>query len=186
MFKKILVAVDLSPASERLFGVAQSLAKTYGSSLLAVHVLSPEEDGSPSATDFINVGYQPMLNEALVDAYQTQWSDFEERGWRFLQSLEAQAAGNGLVIETYQYMGKPGPKICEVAETWGADLVVIGRRGRRGLTELLLGSVSNYVLHHASCSVFIVHRESELPTFVPNHTEAVSTELESQPLLHQS
>ncbi len=35
----------------------------------------------------------------------------------------------------------------------GADLIVVGRRGRSGLSELILGSASNYVLHHAPCSV---------------------------------
>ncbi|NEO28803.1 MAG: universal stress protein, partial [Kamptonema sp. SIO4C4] len=34
--------------------------------------------------------------------------------------------------------------------------VIIGRRGRVGLSEILLGSVSNYVLHHAPCAVMVV------------------------------
>ncbi|MEO0350033.1 MAG: universal stress protein, partial [Cyanobacteria bacterium P01_A01_bin.15] len=39
---------------------------------------------------------------------------------------------------------------------WNADLIMMGRRGRSGFSELLLGSVSNYVMHHAPCSVLTV------------------------------
>jgi len=47
--------------------------------------------------------------------------------------------------------------ICELAIDWNADLIMMGRRGRSGIAEFFLGSVSNYVLHHAPCSVQIVH-----------------------------
>ena len=47
--------------------------------------------------------------------------------------------------------------ICELAKFWNADLIIMGRRGRSGLAEVFLGSESNYVLHHAPCSVQIVH-----------------------------
>jgi nucleotide-binding universal stress UspA family protein len=52
--------------------------------------------------------------------------------------------------------GDPGHSICESAQNWGADLIVLGRRGRTGFAEAFLGSVSNYVVHHASCSVFVI------------------------------
>lgn len=43
-----------------------------------------------------------------------------------------------------------------MARSWNANIIVIGRRGHRGFTEFFLGSVSNYVMHHASCSVLTV------------------------------
>ncbi|MEA5469202.1 universal stress protein [Spirulina sp. 06S082] len=43
-----------------------------------------------------------------------------------------------------------------MVKSWQADLIAIGRCGHSGLTELFLGSVSNYVLYHAFCSVLIV------------------------------
>ena len=46
--------------------------------------------------------------------------------------------------------------ICNAAISWQADLIIMGRRGRTGLSELFLGSVSNYVLHHAPCAVLVV------------------------------
>jgi nucleotide-binding universal stress UspA family protein len=53
-------------------------------------------------------------------------------------------------------VGIPGSSICDRAKQWGADIIVIGRRGHSGLAELLLGSVSNYVVHRAHCSVLVV------------------------------
>jgi nucleotide-binding universal stress UspA family protein len=52
--------------------------------------------------------------------------------------------------------GSPGQVIVEEAENWGADLIVMGSRGLGAWNRLLLGSVSNVVVHHAKCSVEIV------------------------------
>ncbi|HEY8458997.1 MAG TPA: universal stress protein [Blastocatellia bacterium] len=52
--------------------------------------------------------------------------------------------------------GSPKRVILDVAESWGADLIVVGSHGRRGLDRFLLGSVSQAVALHASCSVEIV------------------------------
>lgn len=52
--------------------------------------------------------------------------------------------------------GPPSQVIVEEAETWGADLVVMGSRGLGVWNRLLLGSVSSAVVHHAKCSVEVV------------------------------
>ena len=44
-----------------------------------------------------------------------------------------------------------------MANSWQADMIIVGNRGRSGLSEFFLGSVSNYVMHHAPCSVLVVH-----------------------------
>jgi nucleotide-binding universal stress UspA family protein len=58
--------------------------------------------------------------------------------------------------------GPPGQLIVEKAEQWGADLIVMGSRGLGVWNRLLLGSVSNAVVHHAKCSVEIVRRPKAL------------------------
>lgn len=52
--------------------------------------------------------------------------------------------------------GPPRQVIVEEAEDWGADLIIMGSRGLGVWSRLLLGSVSNGVVHHAKCSVEIV------------------------------
>jgi nucleotide-binding universal stress UspA family protein len=55
-----------------------------------------------------------------------------------------------------------------MARSWPADLIVIGRRGRTGLKEALMGSVSNYVVHHAPCTVMVVQDAIAQATAVPD------------------
>jgi nucleotide-binding universal stress UspA family protein len=46
-----------------------------------------------------------------------------------------------------------------MAKSWQADLIVLGRRGLKGISEIFLGSVSNYIVHQALCSVLIVQHQ---------------------------
>ncbi|MGI8709843.1 MAG: universal stress protein [Acidimicrobiales bacterium] len=55
--------------------------------------------------------------------------------------------------------GDPGTTICEVAARTGADVVVIGSHGHGWLQRVLIGSVSNHVLHHAPCPVLVMRLE---------------------------
>lgn len=157
MFKKIIIALDNSEVNKQVFEQALVLAKIAPASLMLVHVLSPEETGSPNIVMFPNFDYYSGLNSQSFELYQKQWESARKEGLRMLQSFSAQANTAGISAEFTQNAGSPGRVICDMAQIWDADLIVMGSRGRSGLTELLLGSVSNYVLHHAPCSVHIVH-----------------------------
>jgi nucleotide-binding universal stress UspA family protein len=67
-----------------------------------------------------------------------------------------QQQGDGLVVTTEIIAGHPKYTITDEADAWGADLIVVGSHGYRGLTRLWLGSVSQAVASHARCSVEIV------------------------------
>jgi nucleotide-binding universal stress UspA family protein len=69
-------------------------------------------------------------------------------------------------------VGDPGQVICEVAKSWDADLILMGRNRKSGISELFLGSSSNYVLHHAVCSVLVVQSTDTSATT----TEAIESE----------
>jgi nucleotide-binding universal stress UspA family protein len=157
MFKRILVALDRSEMSTKVFEQALSLAKITSGNLMLLHVLSHEEDGSPEALIFPNIDYYPGWNEESFKLYQEHWEKFKNEGLQMLQSFSSQANTVGVNTELTQNSGNPGRMICELARTWNADLIIMGRRGRSGLAEFFLGSQSNYVLHHAPCSVQIVH-----------------------------
>jgi nucleotide-binding universal stress UspA family protein len=149
MFHKILVAIDNSESSRKIFERALILAKTGRSELMLMHVLAPIDDLYPGAA-FIG------LPESALKVYANRWQEREQAGIKHLQLLEEEATAARIPTEFTQNVGDPGKLICEVAKAWDADLIAIGRRGLSGLSELFLGSVSNYVLHHASCDVLTV------------------------------
>ncbi|MBD2136272.1 universal stress protein [Anabaena sp. FACHB-1237] len=167
MFNKILVALDRSNMANQVFKQSLSLAKLTSANLMLVHVLSPEEEGSPEALIFPNIDYYPGWNEQSFRLYQENWEKFKTQGLEMLQSYSSQANTIGVNTEFSQSTGNPGKVICEIARVWNADLIIMGRRGLSGLTELFLGSISNYVLHHAPCSVHIIH----LPVSVESSIE---------------
>lgn len=157
MLKNILVALDRSEMGQQVFEQALALAKATQGKLLLVHVLSPEEDGSPNIPMVSNYDYYPGLSGQSFEIYQKQWDHFKHEGVKILQSFSAKANTAEVPTEFTQVLGSPGRTICKLATTWNADLIMMGHRGLAGLKELFLGSVSNYVLHHAPCSVHIVH-----------------------------
>jgi len=158
MFHKILVAMDTSAIGKNVFDEALSLAKVNNASLMLLHVLSAEEVGRPPMPLIPSMGYFPTVHEKTLEIYREQWQALEKQGLQLLRSRADEATLAGVSTEFTQNPGSPGRTICELARNWRADLIVMGRRGHSGLSELILGSVSNYVLHHAPCSILTVQR----------------------------
>jgi nucleotide-binding universal stress UspA family protein len=157
MYQKILVAVDTSEMSKNVFTQALSLAQMNHANLMILHVLSAEEENSPLPIppDLSEI-YPAAGNDLTLETWREQWDNFEKEGLNLLTSYTEKAKNAGVNAEANQISGTPGRRICQFAKTWQADLIVVGHRGRSGLSEIILGSVSNYVLHHAPCSVLIV------------------------------
>lgn len=172
-FKKILVAIDRSPQSPVVFEQALELAQNEGSCLKVLHCLSLD-------TDTLSVPCVGTL--ADVDLYGTFHQIHRERlhqeiekAKTWLETYKQQAALRAIPTEYECEVREPNVKICEVAQAWGADLIVLGRRGHKGISEIVLGSVSNYVLHHASCSVLIVQGVIEQTVEQPAATTQVKS-----------
>jgi nucleotide-binding universal stress UspA family protein len=160
MFHRILVAVDSSTESYPVFREALTIAKQNKADLMLLHVLSPEEESYPRLPG-MEMGMGMPLQADTIQDYLEQLEVFKKSGMETLKSYADKAVAEGVQVEITQKLGGPGPTICDMAHTWEADLVVTGRRGRSRLSELILGSVSNYVLHHAPCSALIVHHQFE-------------------------
>jgi len=153
---KILVAIDRSDNSRRVFEQTLSLARSLDAKLMLLHVLNPMEAGvAPMQSLFFAEGGY-LENSELVK-YRELWQMHETQGQELLQAWSEEAIAVGVEVEVKQMTGSPGRTICEQAQEWQAEAIAIGRRGHSAIGELLVGSVSNYVFHHAPCSIFTVY-----------------------------
>ena len=159
MLQKIVVALDLLDTNETVFSSAMDLAIAAGGHLMLLHALAGDRDGGPAMPVTGAWDYYSAISDGAWTNYQAEWKAYKQRGLDMLNAFARQAAAVGISAESSQIDKQPGPAICELADRWNADVIVVGSHGRKGLGELFLGSVSNYVVHHAPCSVFVVpHR----------------------------
>jgi nucleotide-binding universal stress UspA family protein len=146
MFDKILVAIDETESSLAIFEQALALARVNKSDLMLLHVMTPFHE------NYLSDPYIGITPSAWP-IFREGWLEQEQAGLERLRTLEERSTAAGIKTEFTQNVGDPGKWICALASSWKADLIIVGRRGISGVSELLIGSVSNYVLHHAPCHV---------------------------------
>lgn len=136
--KKILIAIDDGPTSEKVssngFQLGQQLnAEIALVSVVATTALMTEGGVTPGEmADIIKNDFkknQQMLVDKVFKDYKV---------WTFIEE------------------GKPFEAILKVAEEWEADLIVLGTHGRTGLSHLLMGSVAEKVIRHSTKPLFII------------------------------
>jgi nucleotide-binding universal stress UspA family protein len=157
-FKKILAALDYSPLCQTVFEQALELAQTNQARLLLFHCLMPEPVAGPPPFSG-ELGLSPRV---VNQAYQAQHTHLEQQTQQtqaLLKRYYEVAIHQGVPTECDYRVADPGQGLCLAAQQWSADLIVVGRRGRKGIAEALFGSVSNYVLHHAPCAVLVIQAE---------------------------
>jgi nucleotide-binding universal stress UspA family protein len=142
---RILLATDASEESELAALRAVELTQSTDSEL---HVgVVPTLLMSYPGT----LGYEGKLYEQI----QEQSSELLRR-----ESWRVKAAG-GTVAGAHLRMGEVDLEIVGLAEELGADLIVMGCRGHRGIRRAIEGSVSDRVISHARCPVLVVRPEKE-------------------------
>jgi nucleotide-binding universal stress UspA family protein len=141
--KPIMLATDGSPSAEAATREAIDLAQQLGLPLL---VASVEHVAAPVYGYY---GYGEILTEMR--------SVEHERVEKLLETVRDRAAEAGVECETVALEGLPAQSLCEVAAKRDVRLVIIGAHGWNRVGRLIHGSVSTYVLHHASVPVLVVH-----------------------------
>ena len=159
MLQKILIATGDSPESAEIFKSGLTLAEKYGAQISILHVLNLFENGFEAVGSPFMGGTYPMMNDLAIQQYQQELQDREQRGMKRLESYARQARARNIQVEIVQNIGDAGRTICETAKNYAADLIVMGRNQKSMLSEIFLGSTSNYVLHHAPCSVLVIQQK---------------------------
>jgi nucleotide-binding universal stress UspA family protein len=140
-FNRIVVGIDGSAGANRALQWAINLARRTGAQIVAAHV------GQPIVNDIAGYGFVAPV--PLPD-----WQD-EVRG-QFQEEWCLPLRKAGVPYRTVFEEGPPGPGLKEIAEREGAGLIVTGTRGLGGFRELILGSVSHYLVQHADVPVVVV------------------------------
>ena len=142
--RRILVPVDGSELSLHALDVGVGLARSLGLGLIVCHVVDPAKAAEMT---FGN----PQFIAECVGALRAE-------GESILQTA-TKRVGHVDGVESLLLQGNPAEEIVRVAKELGADWIVTGSHGRRGLSRMLMGSVAEGVLRHADVPVMIVPRE---------------------------
>lgn len=134
----IVVGVDGSPGSYSAARWAAREARLRGDRLVLAH------------------GWYVPATLGLADAVGpvVDWSFVEQGAREVVEKVRRSIDGDGIEIEELLVQDHPVPALLSAAE--GADLLVVGTRGLGGFSGMLMGSVSQGVLHHADCPVTVV------------------------------
>jgi nucleotide-binding universal stress UspA family protein len=146
MYKHLLIAIDGSELSDKALKQGLELAKAISAKTTLMHVTAP---WTSVAVGEIAIMFPPQEYEANMTA----------AAQKLLAKAKAEADAAG-VPSTTVHVSDPQPyrAIIAEAESHGADLIVMGSHGRRGIAGLLLGSETTKTLTHSKIPV-LVYRE---------------------------
>lgn len=136
-WSRILVATDGSENSAAAVRHAFTLAREQRTQLDAVSVVATDEEMIALAPEHI--------------------VHLAEQARGYLQEVADLAAAAGVAVTTHVREGEPHEQITTLASEIGASLVVMGTHGRKGLSRLLMGSVTERTIGYAPCPVLIIH-----------------------------
>ncbi|MGQ0605514.1 MAG: universal stress protein [Candidatus Nitrosotenuis sp.] len=137
LISRILVAVDGSDSAKMAFEKAIHLALKCNATLDVIHVVQCE------------LGGDSALTFELID-------ELKDKAKQMLERCKDQANKNNVSIDVMLEIGDPAQTITKIAKGRNSDLIIIGSRGMSTFKELLVGSVSLKVIHHASCPVMVI------------------------------
>jgi nucleotide-binding universal stress UspA family protein len=149
MYKRILVPVDGSAASQRGLTEAIRIASASGATLGLIHVVNEL---------IVEPAYLPLLK------YDELLAGLRNQGNAVLNDAATRARSGGATCETelIEVMGAQAAQaIVRRARDWKADLIVMGTHGRRGIRRLALGSDAEIVLRHSPVPVLLLRENPE-------------------------
>jgi nucleotide-binding universal stress UspA family protein len=147
---KIVLAIDGSEFSEAAVQAVIARAQPQNTEIRVLNVVEPPSPMAASQTP----GYDPSIDADW-------WADEKEQAEFLVEKTAELLRSKGLTVTCAVKEGDPKSEILDTARNWGADLIVLGSHGRKGLLRFLTGSVSEAVARHAGCSVEIARIPSK-------------------------
>lgn len=145
---KIVVPVDGSKNSMEAADYAAKMAEVYGAELLVVHVINIDQ--YLQSLGLYRLSYPESIKKKIEDSKK------EAEKWFSEITKKAKTLHVGIKTSVIDTPLSTVGGIVNFAEQESADLVVIGTRGRSGISKMLLGSVASGVVTYAACPVVVV------------------------------
>ena len=155
IYSKILVPYDGSKHAEKALNKAVNLAKLIkGSEIIILNII--EEILTPPLVFPTRIRHYKTGEDTTLSTY---FRDLQtDMRYKMINTLEKikQKYKNSVKIRTVVLVGSAEDKIVEFANRQNVDLIVMGSKGLKGISRLLMGSVSRHVSEKVKCSVMIV------------------------------
>lgn len=148
--KRVLIAIDYDPSAAKVAEAGYALAKAMSAEVLLLHVIA-------EASYYSSMEYSPVMGfTGFADPHIPEMveSELKKEALRFLDASK-EHLGDG-TIKTIVAEGSFPKTILQVATDEQADIIVMGRQSRRGLDKILMGSVTEKVLHHSHLPLYII------------------------------
>ncbi len=146
---KILLATDGSEYSRQAIDKCAYFVAPEGKT--EILIMSAAENVTPIAAEPFGVSNQ-YYAEVAADLRKQAKNNVDEA----VELIRGKCQGQDVEITTEVFQGNVKEEIVEAAKRFGAELIVVGSHGYGFLSRVLLGSVSDFVVHHAPCSVLVV------------------------------
>lgn len=145
---KILLAIDDSKFSEAATQAVILQMRPEQAEVCVLHIVEP-------------LLLIPEFRAGELEGLKVSEQQLRRRGNELVALAEQLLRKAGFRVHTRVREGDHRAEIIDHAAEWGADLIVLGSHGRKGLNRFLMGSVAEFVARHANCSVQIVRIPSK-------------------------
>jgi len=149
--KKVLISLDYDPTAEKVAETGYALAKEMKAEVFLLHVISNMEYYTSTVYTPI-MGYGDLGNAGLTRVYTAE--DLRQETQKYLDKSKEHLRDES--IQTVIAEGESADAILRVANELNINLIVMGTHSRRWLDKVLVGSVTEKVLHKSKIPLFIV------------------------------
>ena len=147
--KKVLIALDYNPTAQKVAETGFSMAKAMNAEVILLHVISdPAYYASAEYSPIM--GFSGFVLPVELDVIE----ELKKAAQHFLDKSKHHL--NDEAIQTVVKEGEFADSILKVAKELHVDIIVMGSHSRRWLDEVLMGSVTEKVLHHSKIPLFII------------------------------
>ena len=154
--KKVLIALDYDPNAQKVAELGFAMGKAMSAEVILLHVIGDPAFYSSTVYDPI-MGFGGFVNTGMLEP--DMMNKLKAESQQFLDKSKAHLGDDA--IQTHIVEGDVADSIIDVAKELNIDVIVMGTHSRKWLEQLVMGSVTEKVLRHATTPLFIIPTKPE-------------------------